>query len=521
MPRGYRGYGGGPPGGRPPGGEPPYDPEDPHDGNGGRRPYRGDPPGGGPPGGGPPGGGPPGPPGPPDDPPDEYDDRESINSDDFPSYDEWPHYGKYYRTKPPHPKSRLNPADYYGIPYYHYQAGWPRAQEYHYTRTIPGGEDKWVWQERNGPSQQELNREAKLNLKLPSSFNGNDRRKWRSFLAECAVHFQAKQATYKDGTSKVAFAASLLEGPALTHYTTCLQQNHNDIFFRDWSVFVERMTAMFGMDNQRGQAQRRIQHMRMREDERFAQFLTKFQEDAFDCGYNEVALKAALRQCIADRLLSRLQYHNEPAAYSLFVSLLLRLDARYWEVRDTLDARNRSSGYSRWNQYGSSSYGGSYNTSYRPWNNRRRSPSTRKKPYKKEKAKRMHDEEWEENQSEGYEGEDEDDEDNPYQFYTAEEGDLEAPQPIENASEAKEQFRRLYTSSSPDIKEALKRISPQEKEERMQKGLCLYCGKPGHRIATCNLLADKEKGRSIKVDDDEAELWDYDEEPLKVDKIRQ
>ena len=67
--------------------------------------------------------------------------------------------------------------------------------------------------------------------------------------------------------------------------------------------------------------------MRMREDERFSNFLTKFQDDAFDCGFNETALKAALRYAIADRLINRLQYSQEPTSYADFVQHLLRIDA--------------------------------------------------------------------------------------------------------------------------------------------------------------------------------------------------
>jgi hypothetical protein len=50
----------------------------------------------------------------------------------------------------------------------------------------------------------------------------------------------------------------------------------------------------------------------MSEDERFASFITRFQENAFDCGYNEAALKSALHNSIAERLISRLQYQPEP-----------------------------------------------------------------------------------------------------------------------------------------------------------------------------------------------------------------
>ena len=281
------------------------------------------------------------------------------------------------------------------MPPYHLQAGWPRPQEYHYTRHLPSGEDKWVWQDRNGKSQQELNKESKLNLKLPSSFNGLDRRKWKSFLAECLVHFQAKPITYKEDSSKIAFAAALLEGPALTHYTTTLQQNSQDVFFHSWNTFVARMGSMFGLVNQRAQAQRKVHHMRMREDERFSNFLTKFQEEAFDCGFNETALKAALRYTIADRLLTRLQYVQEPPGYADFINCLLQIDARYWEVRDSLDDRDRYRSGSNSSRYYStrtgfsggsdSNTGGNNNNSFRQGYRNKNIP--KKKEVKKEQAK--------------------------------------------------------------------------------------------------------------------------------------
>jgi hypothetical protein len=229
-----------------------------------------------------------------------YDDRESKDSEEFPHHPYWPPYRIYYRANPPHPSVKINAADFYGMPYYHYCSGWPHPQEYHYMRQLPGGEDKWVWQEKNGKSQQELNKEAKLNLKLPSSFSGTDRKKWKLFLAECLVHFQAKPVTYKEDSSKIAFATALLEAPALMHYTTTLQQNPYDPFFSEWSVFVEHMGSMFGLINQRAQAQRKIHHMRMREEDRFTNYITRFQEEVFDCGFNETALKGALRSNLAD-----------------------------------------------------------------------------------------------------------------------------------------------------------------------------------------------------------------------------
>jgi hypothetical protein len=54
----------------------------------------------------------------------------------------------------------------------------------------------------------------------------------------------------------------------------------------------------------------------------------------------------------------------------------------------------------------------------------------------------------------------------------------------------------------------------------MRKGLCLYCGKPGHVITNCTLIRQKERGRSIKSQDDE-EIWTYEDEPLNWKTVHQ
>jgi hypothetical protein len=79
----------------------------------------------------------------------------------------------------------------------------------------------------------------------------------------------------------------------------------------------------------------------MSEDERFAAFITQFQENAFDCEYNEAALKLALRNAICERLLSRLQYQPELQTYGGFILLLLQIDSRYWDIHYDIYHRRR------------------------------------------------------------------------------------------------------------------------------------------------------------------------------------
>jgi hypothetical protein len=62
------------------------------------------------------------------------------------------------------------------------------------------------------------------------------------------------------------------------------------------------------------------------------------------------------------------------------------------------------------------------------------------------------------------------------------------PHPIDDKKKLRAEFRRFYLGANNDIKELIRCLSPQEKEERMWKGLCLYCGKPGHVIANCTQI---------------------------------
>jgi hypothetical protein len=112
---------------------------------------------------------------------------------------------------------------------------------------------------------------------------------------------------------------------------------------------------------------------------------------------------------------------------------------------------------------------------------------------------------------------DEESETDPYMDIDFEEDEI--PQPIDNQEELKSQFHRLYVGAKEDIKELIHRLCPQEKEEQMRKGLCLYCGKPGHIIANCTLIQQKERGRVLRSQE-EQEIWSQDDSPLNWKAIQ-
>ena len=96
----------------------------------------------------------------------------------------------------------------------------------------------------------------------------------------------------------------------------------------------------------------------------------------------------------------------------------------------------------------------------------------------------------------------------------------EIPEVIEDEKELKAAFRQFYLGATNEIRELIRHLSPQEKEERMQKGLCLYCGKPGHVIANCTQIQQKERGRAIREPEDE-DIWSYNDDPLNWNMVQQ
>ena len=214
-----------------------------------------------------------------------------------------------------------------------------------------------------------------------------------------------------------------------------------------------------------------------------------------------------------------------PTSYANFVQHLLRIDAQYWEVRDSLDDQEKSrSGCpsSRYysassNYYGNSNQNnnGTYNQNYSKQDYRKK-PSNHRKFIKKEKAKgAITIEDKLESESEHYANE------SDHDMYRDSDTEVnEIPEVIEDEKELKAAFRRFYLGATNEIRELIRHLSPQEKEERMRKGLCLYCGKPGHVIANCTQIQQKERGRAIREPEDE-DIWSYNDDPLNWKTVQQ
>ncbi|KII94468.1 hypothetical protein PLICRDRAFT_79905, partial [Plicaturopsis crispa FD-325 SS-3] len=141
----------------------------------------------------------------------------------------------------------------------------------------------------------------------PDAFTGRDRRKWKPFVAECLMTFQAKPVTYRDDRNKVAFAASYFKDLGQSHYISFIQHHLESRVLYEWdtsccTAFTEEFARQFGVSNIRYEAQQQLSNLNMGERERFASHIIKFEEVGFETGFNTVGLHHALYRSLPFRI---------------------------------------------------------------------------------------------------------------------------------------------------------------------------------------------------------------------------
>jgi hypothetical protein len=112
---------------------------------------------------------------------------------------EWGEWGPFYpATYYPYHDPRSNAAEWFKLPQWHSERGWPPANEYTAGRVLPQGRfEQYKWANQKAQKVTDaLNRENKLNIRAPNAFKGDDRSKWRHWLLSVVWHFNSKPETY-------------------------------------------------------------------------------------------------------------------------------------------------------------------------------------------------------------------------------------------------------------------------------------------------------------------------------------
>jgi hypothetical protein len=169
-------------------------------------------------------------------------------------------------------------------------------------------------------------------VRSPDKFNGLDRSKFRTYIAQCRLVFRANPRKFDTDTKQVTYACSYLDGLAFQWYQNFLDLDEDPLWFDNWSLFKKELQAQFGEVNVEATAERNIRTLNMKHGDQITTYITKFHTFANNLAWNDEALVSEFRRGLAPRIKDELQ-HVDKDNWTLreLQDRALRIDYRYWE----------------------------------------------------------------------------------------------------------------------------------------------------------------------------------------------
>jgi hypothetical protein len=143
--------------------------------------------------------------------------------------------------------------------------------------------------------------------------------------------FRADPNTFHLHDKRVSYALSYLRGSAQRHFDTQLKDKDEVDFIPpgwllDWPCFVEELREMFGDPNTEATAEVELDRLRMRTNQKFANFLVDFNMLSSQVNWGDRTLCHRLKQVLPNRIKDSLALVEEPAAFNKWKCLVQNVD---------------------------------------------------------------------------------------------------------------------------------------------------------------------------------------------------
>jgi len=288
--------------------------------------------------------------------------------------------------------------------------------------------------------------DSKVKVHEPDTLDGSEPRKLCAFFVQCELNFQSKPKTFHSDRAKVNFAQSYLKGMALEWFEPDLlsgRLSSRPGWVDDYSEFMLELQTNFGPHDPSGDAEMQLEQLNMREGQCINKYVVEFQRLASQvCGWGDGALCCQFYNGLPARIKDEISRMGKPATLSEFKTLAQTIDARYWEHKGEISRETKSSS------------------------------SNPPKPSTSDCAS----------------------------SHLSGSGNHRSGQ---NKSAKPTSASTLSTPKAPDLNTKLGKdgkLTAKEHQRRLDKKLCLFCGRPGHTAWDCTKsTSHAAKGRAAKV----------------------
>lgn len=182
--------------------------------------------------------------------------------------------------------------------------------------------------------------------RAPDRFDGTNRAKLRPFLTQLNIVFLHHARRFSNDQAKVLYAGSYLGGVAADWFEPILDETNlqSHRLLKDWNLFRDSLTAVFGDMNAEGTAEHELNNIKMDDRDEISTYLTQFRTYQTRLNWDNSSLMYHFKLGLPERLIEDLKHHRKPATLSALQELALELDNAYWEAERDKRLRRRRQG---------------------------------------------------------------------------------------------------------------------------------------------------------------------------------
>ncbi|KAG5331191.1 hypothetical protein C0989_008351, partial [Termitomyces sp. Mn162] len=116
---------------------------------------------------------------------------------------------------------------------------------------------------------------------------------------------------------------------AFDHYTALLQFDPNNPVLSNWLAFIQEFSSKFGVFDTIAEAEENLFNLRMCNNEHFMTFIVRFEQEAYETGWNYNALQFALCHALPQRIKDVLHLAPKQTTYDGYKALVTQVNQRY------------------------------------------------------------------------------------------------------------------------------------------------------------------------------------------------
>ena len=276
-------------------------------------------------------------------------------------------------------------------------------------------------------------------IKEPNPFSGGNPDELRAFIFQCQIYFRACEGKFKEDSEKIFFAISYLRGVALDYFEPFISEadpSQSFDFLEEWSAFVQKLSNLFGSYSPEDDDEDAIVAIPFPTEGKAVNYFIQFAKYQNHIRWEDRSLRKVVKDALPSRIRDELRFcHEDISTFEGLKRAVLKIDNNYW--KRALEEPNK------------------FHTIHPSQN----SPSRTSRVEQKYPAPAVLSP-------------------SPTNQATQERTRLSLPQTL--APYAESSASTSTSKLGPDG-----RLTPLERQRRIDYGLCMRCGQAGHLARSC------------------------------------